>query len=127
MSEKKKILIVDDDIDFMFLTKKKLEYAGYEVSTADNGRMCLKMAYQAKPDIILLDIMLEHEDGFNVRSLIRSELSFANIPILFITAHKELEPLLRLRQQSVPSQEFIYKGCSTGELINKIESTMNKK
>ncbi|MFH1189359.1 MAG: response regulator [Candidatus Omnitrophota bacterium] len=126
MSGKKKILVVDDNNDFLFLTKKELEHAGYEVFTADTGRICLKMAYEAKPGIILLDVMLEHEDGFNVLSLIKSDPLLSKIPVLFITAHKELDPLLKLRQQSVPNQEFIYKGCSTKELVDKIESILSK-
>lgn len=126
MSDKKRVLIVDDNPDFLLLTRKELEHAGYEIYTADNGRECLNMAYQEKPDIILLDVMLEHEDGFDVRYLLKSDQTVSKIPVLFITAHKELDSLLKLRQQSVPNQEFIYKGCSTKELVSKIESILKK-
>lgn len=127
MNGKKKVLIVDDNRDYLFLTKAELEHAGYEVATAQTGRTCLNIAYKMKPDIILLDIILEHEDGFNVQSLIRADLSIAKTPILFITAHKELGPLLKLRQQGTSKQEFIYKGCRTKELVNKIESILKKR
>lgn len=122
MGDKKKVLVVDDNEDFLLLTKKELERAGYGVFTATNGHECVAQAYSAKPDIILLDVMLEHEDGFNVMSLMRSDMSTSKIPVLFITAHKELDPLLKLRQRSSPAQQFIYKGCTTKELVDKIES-----
>jgi len=126
MGDKKKILIVDDDEDFLFLTKQELEHEGYKVFTSHNGRTCLETAYLEKPDIILLDILLEHEDGFNVLYLVKSDLTLSKIPVLFITAHKELDPLLKVRQKFSANQEFIYKGCSTRELVKKIESILNR-
>jgi CheY-like chemotaxis protein len=86
---KRKILVVDDEVDFVELMTLRLEANGYEVITANNGKNALDQAKKEKPDAILLDIMMPEMDGLTVLKKIRSE--DARIPIFITTAFSNEE------------------------------------
>jgi two-component system alkaline phosphatase synthesis response regulator PhoP len=86
---KRKILVVDDEVDFVELMTLRLEANGYEVITANNGKDALDQAKKEKPDAILLDIMMPEMDGLTVLKKIRSE--DARIPIFITTAFSNEE------------------------------------
>ena len=69
MGEKKKILVVDDELDFLGVIKLRLEKNNYEVVTATNGLECLKKIKKDKPDAVLLDILMPKLDGLNTMPL----------------------------------------------------------
>ncbi len=84
---KKKILLIDDDIDFLDATEAVLSRAGFDVFTARSGEDGLAQVESVKPDAIVLDLMLEHTDtGFGVAHRIRSQAETAEIPIIMITS-----------------------------------------
>ena len=60
------ILIVDDDLDILELLKMNLEPEGYDVRTASDGESAVRSACENPPDLILLDVMMPHKDGFEV-------------------------------------------------------------
>jgi CheY-like chemotaxis protein len=83
----KRVLIVDDDPEFVETTKIILESGGYVTRTAPNGAEGLKRLAEEKPDIILLDVMMKTTgDGVWVGQRIKSDERFKNIPILMVTA-----------------------------------------
>ena len=85
--DKKKILIIDDEENFCNLVKKNVEKTnGFEVYTATNGDDGIKLIKEIKPDLILLDIIMPGLDGGDVVSLIRSDESIKNTPIVFLTS-----------------------------------------
>ena len=86
---KRKILLVDDEVDFVELMTMRLEANGYEVITANNGKDALDRAKKDKPDAILLDIMMPEMDGLMVLKNIRSEDT--RIPIFITTAFSNEE------------------------------------
>jgi DNA-binding response OmpR family regulator len=79
----KKILLVDDDDDLRFTVAIILELAGYEVFTAANGEAGIAQFENHSPDLVLLDIMMPHMDGWEVCRKIRQR---SNVPILMLTA-----------------------------------------
>jgi len=84
---KKKILIIDDEENFCNLVKKNVEKTNeFEVYTATNGDDGIKLIKELKPDLILLDIIMPGLDGGDVVSLIRSDNSIKNTPIVFLTS-----------------------------------------
>jgi len=84
---KKKILIIDDEKNFCNLVKKNLEKANeFEVYTATNGDDGIRLIKVVKPDLILLDIIMPGLDGGEVVSLIRSDSSIKDTPIVFLTS-----------------------------------------
>ncbi|MFA5224911.1 MAG: response regulator [Candidatus Omnitrophota bacterium] len=85
--DKKKILIIDDEENFCNLVKKNVEKTNeFEVYTATNGDDGIKLIKEVKPDLILLDIIMPGLDGGDVVSLIRSDESIKDTPIVFLTS-----------------------------------------
>lgn len=86
---KRKILIVDDEADFLELMQIRLEANGYEVITANNGKDAIERVERDKPGAVLLDIMMPETDGLSVLKNIRSK--DAKLPIFIITAFSNEE------------------------------------
>ena len=81
---KQRILVVEDEIQIAKILKIELEYEGYEVVVAHDGKRGLEAALQEKFDLILLDVMLPELNGIEVLRRIRKENNF--IPIILLTA-----------------------------------------
>lgn len=80
----KKVLVVDDETDFLEVIKLRMEANGYTVVTATNGEDALKKVKSEKPDAVLLDILMPGIDGLEVLRRIRK--SDENLPVYIITA-----------------------------------------
>jgi two-component system alkaline phosphatase synthesis response regulator PhoP len=90
MSSKGKILLVDDDPDFLEMHAAVLENHGYEVFTATSGREGLMRVRAEMPDAIILDLMMEkHDAGFLFSRTIKMDPLFKEIPILMVTSVAE--------------------------------------
>lgn len=89
MPKKKKILVVDDEIDFIELMKARLEANDYDVVLANNGRDALETIKKSVPDAVLLDIMMPEMDGLTVLKEIRSKNP--TLPVFIITAFSNEE------------------------------------
>ncbi|HUB87381.1 MAG TPA: response regulator, partial [Verrucomicrobiae bacterium] len=81
-----KILIVDDESDFIELMKFRLGDLGYEFLVASDGVQALTQARQFKPDLILLDILLPDLDGISVCDILRRSPATKKIPVIFMSA-----------------------------------------
>jgi len=81
-----KILLIDDDPEFIDATATLLEAKGYEVITAKNGKLGIAKAKEHNPDIILLDVMMTREsEGFDVAREMHKINKLNNIPVIIIT------------------------------------------
>ena len=78
-----KILVVDDEADIVRMLKYNLEKEGYEVATANNGRAAVEKAH-ARPDLIVLDVMMPQMDGWEVIRQLKRTPDTASIPVLFL-------------------------------------------
>ena len=86
MSDKKNILIIDDDDSFAASISAVLETVGYQIRRAQHGEEGLKMAREDKPDLILLDVMMRHEtEGLSVSREIRTIPELSGVKILMVT------------------------------------------
>jgi len=81
---KRKILVVDDEVDFIEVIKVRLESGGYDVVTSSNGEDALKKVRSEKPDAVLLDILMPGIDGLEVLRRIRK--IDEDLPVYIITA-----------------------------------------
>jgi len=87
MDTKKKILLIDDDKDFLMATKLILEKGGYEVFLAEDGRSGVEMAKSVNPNLAIIDMMMETwSEGFNVISKLRTSDSGKQIPLIMLSA-----------------------------------------
>ncbi len=82
-----KILIVDDDPDFVSVVRSILQPEGYEISTASNGDQAMKMMKKDKPDLVLLDIMMSYVlDGVDVSRKMAEDPQLKGTPVLLVTS-----------------------------------------
>ncbi len=86
-----KILIIDDDVDTLRLVGLMLQQQGYQISAATNGEQGLAKAFDEKPDIILLDVMMPDMDGYEVAKRLRKNPTSQTTPILMFTAKSQLD------------------------------------
>jgi CheY-like chemotaxis protein len=81
----KKVLLVDDDIDFLEMHTAVLEHRGYEVITAQSSKECMDKLEETKPDIVILDVMMEQFDaGFKASEKIKQK--YKNLPVMLLTS-----------------------------------------
>ncbi len=90
-ARKPRVLVVDDEVDFASGLKDRLEFEGYEVMVANNGRDGLETAKREIPDMILLDVMMPELDGFMVCRLLKFDDKFKDVPIFMLTARNQEE------------------------------------
>lgn len=129
MSDQKKVLLIDDDVDLVEANKIVLEANGYEVVKAHNGEDGLKMALQERPDVIILDVSMEKKDeGFYVSQRIRSKPEIKDTPILMITAIHKCTKLKFSPQTDgdyLPVNEFLDKPIDPGVLLELVAKWTN--
>ncbi len=87
MTEAAKIVVVDDDPDFLEYTRIVLESQGYQVRTAANTDAAMNMIREDKPDLVLLDVMMSYVlDGINISRQLRDDPDLKDIPVIMISA-----------------------------------------
>src|SRR5512138_2184063 len=86
-----KILIVDDETETVNFLKLLLTRQGYQALTAYNGIQALSLAHSEHPDLIILDVMMPGQDGFEVARNLRGHPETATVPILMFTAKAQME------------------------------------
>ena len=84
-----RILVVDDDIQLVRLLQSYLGQAGYQVTTALDGKKALHEIHTTRPDLILLDLLLPERDGWDITRLIRADSQLKATPIIMLTARVE--------------------------------------
>jgi DNA-binding response OmpR family regulator len=124
--EKKRILMIDDEINFTRLIKLNLEATGkYEVRIENEGILGLSAAKEFKPDLILLDMIMPDIMGGEVAEEIKSDDDVKDIPIVLLTAIATKEET-ESRGGIMGGYPTIAKPVTTDELINFIEENIRK-
>jgi DNA-binding response OmpR family regulator len=119
------IAIIDDDPDILDASCLVLKSKGFEVVTATNPNDGYKIITQKKPDLIILDVMMdEPDDGFFLAQKLRREK--INTPILMYTSVSKAIGLDFGKNEMVPVDDFVEKPISPEELIQKVENLLNK-
>ena len=112
-----RILIVDDENDFIELLQYKLAGHGYELLVASDGVHALSQARQLKPDLILLDILLPDLDGLSVCEILRRQPATKGIPIIFMSA---LSGEVTRRTVAMQADDFFTKPLDLNRLERRI-------
>jgi DNA-binding response OmpR family regulator len=124
MSEKKRILIVDDERDIVKALTIRLQRAGYEVVTAFDGAQGIFMAHKESPDLIILDIRMPAGDGFSVAEKLKESTNTLAIPVIFLTGSPEKNSEERARALGV--RFYVKKPYDPEELLDAIERALQK-
>ena len=112
-----RILIVDDENDFIELLQYKLAGYGYELIVANDGVHALSQARTLKPNLILLDILLPDLDGLSVCEILRRQPSTKKIPIIFMSA---LTGDITRRTATMQADDFFTKPLDLNRLEKRI-------
>lgn len=122
MTDKKKILLVDDEQDILDLVTPMLVAQGYDVITAADGLAGLDKARSEKPDLIILDLMLPKMDGYTVCSLLKHDYHFKEIPVILFTARVQESD--RKMGEEMGADAYIPKPFEPDALISKINELL---
>ncbi|HZA19530.1 MAG TPA: response regulator transcription factor [Actinomycetota bacterium] len=122
MSDKGRVLVVDDEVNITDLVAMALRYEGFEVDVAASGRAALKAARATAPQLIVLDVMMSDIDGFEVAKQLSS--SGHRIPILFLTARDTTED--KVRGQTIGGDDYVTKPFSLEELVARVYAIMRR-
>ncbi len=129
MKDKAKILLVDDDEDFVEATKLVLESKPYEVVVAYDGDEGLAKARQERPDLIILDIIMPVKDGFNAAEQIKKDPELRDIPVLMLTSFSQKvgETSLSVSQGlTLDTEDYVDKPVSPEDLLKRVEKLLKK-
>ena len=126
-----RILIVDDDVDMVEAMSVVLESRNYQVISAKSGGEGLAKARAEKPDLIILDIMMETSDkGFDVARELKKDKNYKDIPILMLTAIKDRTGLDFRKEAGdetwLPVDDYMEKPLAPEKLIAKVESLLKR-
>jgi len=124
-TRKPRILVVDDEERNLQLLEAVIIPLGYEVEFAMNGREAIEKAVSAKPDVILLDIMMPELDGFDAAKAIKNSVATGHIPIIMVTSLKESEQKIQAYELGV--DDFISKPFDQTEVRARIKSLIKVK
>lgn len=129
MAEKAKILLVDDDPDFVDATRIVLESEAYGVSVAFDGDEGLAKARAEKPDLIILDVIMPEVDGFTVCEQLKSDPNLADVPVMMLTsfAERKGETSLAVTQgMMLEAEDYVDKPVRPQELLRRVEALLER-
>ncbi len=117
----KTVLVVDDEPTLVATLKYNLEREGYHVLTASDGENAIALARAARPDLMVLDLMLPVVDGLDVCRILRREMS---LPILMLTARAgEVDKVVGLE---IGADDYVTKPFSTRELLARVRALLRR-
>jgi len=129
MADKIRVLLIDDDPDFIEANSIVLEASGFEVLTASSGAEGLNMVRENSPDVVVLDVMMEHTDeGFAVARRIRTKLK-SDVPIIMLTSVGQVTGYDFNPEENpdfFPVDVFLEKPVPPSILVNKVHEVLKK-
>ena len=124
-----KILLVDDDPDFVEATRIVLESAPFDVSAAYDGDEALRKVRDVNPDLIILDIIMPEQHGFKVCEALKSDPDLSKIPVIMLTSLSQQmgETAFSLRDgMMLEADDYVDKPVEPDELVRRVEALIAK-
>ena len=116
------VLLAEDFEDARELYRDYLEFSGFAVETATNGRDAIDRAIALQPDVILMDASMPVLDGWQATRELKSNPATQHIPVLALTAHAFDDA--RQQAEAVGCEGFITKPCLPDDLVSKVRETL---
>jgi DNA-binding response OmpR family regulator len=123
--DKPTVLVADDDPDIQALVAFRLERAGYDVITADDGESALALAIEHQPDLAVLDVMMPRLDGYGVTRGMRSHEATARTPIILLTARVQEADVARGFEAG--ADDYLKKPFSPQELRARVQAILGRR
>lgn len=115
------ILIVDDELDMRNLIEVMLTQSGFNTVTANDGKKAYDLLAKQKIDLVLLDVMMPDEDGFQVCANIRL---YSDVPIIFLTARDANED--KVKGLTLGGDDYLIKPFTVSELVARIQAVLRR-
>jgi len=119
-----KILVIDDEQDLLEEVVIALQYEGYDVVTAVNGKLGVQTALKEHPDLIISDIMMPELDGYGVLKALQQDITTASIPLIFLTAKASIEFIRE--GMALGADDYVTKPFTTDTLLAAIETRLGR-
>lgn len=120
----RRLLLIDDDPNLILLVKDYLEFRGYEVVTAENGREALEVLEQELPDMIICDVMMPEMDGYSFVRHLREDARTNWIPVLFLSAKGQTQD--KVKGLTTGADVYMVKPFEPEELVAQVESSLKQ-
>ena len=115
-----KILLVDDSKTELHVLSELLTKKGYQVKTAENGEEAMRRLQEEKPDLILMDVVMPGQNGFQLTRAITRDPLCANVPVIICTSkNQETDRVWGMRQGA---RDYVVKPVNPDELLSKIKA-----
>ena len=124
IGNQKRLMLVDDDPNLILLVKDYLEFRGYDVVTAENGREALEKLEENLPDLMICDVMMPEMDGYTLVKHVRENPHTSWIPVLFLSAKGQSQD--RVKGLSTGADVYIVKPFEPEELVAQVESSLKQ-
>ncbi|MEB3335822.1 MAG: response regulator transcription factor [Leptolyngbyaceae bacterium] len=129
VGDNKRLLLIDDDPNLILLVKDYLEFRGYEVITAENGREALEVLEQdissgVLPNMIICDVMMPEMDGYSLVKHVREDPRTSWVPVLFLSAKGQSQD--RVKGLNTGADVYMVKPFEPEELVAQVESSLKQ-
>jgi two-component system alkaline phosphatase synthesis response regulator PhoP len=127
MDDKKRILLVDDDPDFVEAVRAVLESAQYNVEVAYDGDECMEKVGAALPDLIVLDVMMPGKDGYEVCAELKGDDKTMDVPVILLTAVASRVSTSKYTHEmgmSTQADDYIPKPVQPAELLQRVKDQL---
>ena len=124
----KKVLLVDDDVEFCEATKLLLESKGYEVVLAYDGKQGLEQARAERPDLVILDVMMPEMNGYDVCVVLKADPELKKLPVVLLTAvDRDLFKTTYTQAMGLMTEadDYIAKPVEPEELVKRVHALLN--
>ena len=125
----KKVLVVDDDVDFCEATKLLLDSKGYEVILAHDGKEGLEKVRAGRPDLVILDVMMPEMNGYDVCVVLKADGELRKTPVILLTAvdqHLFKTTYTQAMGLMTEADDYIAKPVEPQDLVKRVEVWLNK-
>lgn len=120
MQQKKKILLVEDDVALSAVYRSRLEIEGFDIKEVHDGEDALSATVEYRPDLILLDAMMPKISGFDVLDILRNTPETANVRIIMLTALSQ--PKDKERAEGLGVDDYLVKSqVVIGDVVARVK------
>lgn len=117
-----RILVVDDEPDVVLIVKTTLQAEGYDVASATNGKDALEEAFETRPDLIVLDVMMPGMTGFDVLRELKAHEKTATVPVVMLTGVSDKKKIQEALESGI--DYFVVKPFDFDDLLSKIKQAL---
>lgn len=122
ISQRKRVLVVEDELDTVFLLKQILRMAGFNVLSATTGREALLKAAEQEPDLVLLDLMMPEMDGWEILGHLRQMIE--KVPVIIVSAKASKDDVVKGLQAG--ADDYISKPFHNAELSERVKAVLRR-